>query len=150
MAPVIDLLPPGESLKYFALQDAFTLNLKVALWAGLILAAPITLRIGTDKAFLRDNLGRLLLDQSAARLATWFGRVLLVTDEPKKLAHFTELAPYAALKDQHPLSGLVGAIRTALLASQAKRFLLRFLNEKKTSAEPLASCNAANLTHPIF
>ncbi|MDR1609044.1 MAG: twin-arginine translocase subunit TatC [Deltaproteobacteria bacterium] len=43
MAPVIDLLPPGESLKYFALQDAFALNLKVSLWAGLILAAPITL-----------------------------------------------------------------------------------------------------------
>jgi molybdopterin-guanine dinucleotide biosynthesis protein A len=43
-----------------------------------------------------------------------------VTDEPKKLAPFPELAPYAALKDQHPLSGPVGAIRTALLASPSQ------------------------------
>ncbi|MDR1577905.1 MAG: twin-arginine translocase subunit TatC [Deltaproteobacteria bacterium] len=43
MTPVLDLLPPGESLKFFALQDAFSLNFKVSIWAGLIFSSPITL-----------------------------------------------------------------------------------------------------------
>ncbi|MDR1578413.1 MAG: twin-arginine translocase subunit TatC [Deltaproteobacteria bacterium] len=36
LAPVKDLSPPEESLKYFAPRDAFAFNLQVALWAGLI------------------------------------------------------------------------------------------------------------------
>ncbi|MDR1609043.1 MAG: molybdenum cofactor guanylyltransferase [Deltaproteobacteria bacterium] len=86
-------------------------------YAAAILCGGRSQRMGADKAFLRDSLGNLLLAQSAERLATWFGRVLFVTDDPRKLEPYPELAPYAAIKDQHPLSGPVGAIRTALLAS---------------------------------
>jgi sec-independent protein translocase protein TatC len=43
MKPVLKYLPPGEGLKFFGLADAFALNIKISLWAGLILTSPITL-----------------------------------------------------------------------------------------------------------
>jgi sec-independent protein translocase protein TatC len=43
MAPILKFLPKGESLKYFALADAFTLNLKVSLWTGLVASSPVIL-----------------------------------------------------------------------------------------------------------
>jgi sec-independent protein translocase protein TatC len=43
LAPVLKFLPPGESLKFFGLADAFTLNLKISLWAGLLASSPVTL-----------------------------------------------------------------------------------------------------------
>jgi sec-independent protein translocase protein TatC len=43
MDPVLAFLPSGESLRFFGLQDAFTLNLKISLWAGLLISSPLSL-----------------------------------------------------------------------------------------------------------
>jgi sec-independent protein translocase protein TatC len=43
MNPVLKFLPPGQGLKFFSLPDAFALNLKISLGAGLIGTAPFTL-----------------------------------------------------------------------------------------------------------
>ncbi|MDR1085155.1 MAG: twin-arginine translocase subunit TatC [Deltaproteobacteria bacterium] len=43
MKPVLKFLPDGQGLKFFALPEAFSLNLKISLWAGLIATSPVTL-----------------------------------------------------------------------------------------------------------
>jgi molybdopterin-guanine dinucleotide biosynthesis protein A len=80
--------------------------------------------MGSDKAFLRDQSGQLLLAQTAAKLASWFGSTILVADDPQKLAPFPELSSYRAVGDLHPLTGPVGAIRTALLAQPGQTIFI--------------------------
>ena len=40
LRPVIDILPPGQTLIYTGLQDAFIITFKTGLWAGLFLTTP--------------------------------------------------------------------------------------------------------------
>ncbi|MDR1394680.1 MAG: twin-arginine translocase subunit TatC [Deltaproteobacteria bacterium] len=43
LKPILRFLPPGEGLKFFALPDAFAMNLKISLWTGFLVSSPITL-----------------------------------------------------------------------------------------------------------
>jgi len=40
LRPVIEILPPGQTLIYTGLQDAFIITFKTGLWAGLFLTTP--------------------------------------------------------------------------------------------------------------
>ncbi|MDR1085154.1 MAG: molybdenum cofactor guanylyltransferase [Deltaproteobacteria bacterium] len=85
-------------------------------YQAAILCGGRSLRMGRDKAFLKDKNGRLLLAASAETLAGIFKQVHFITNEPAKLAPYPDLTAYPVWPDLHPLSGPAGAIRTALKA----------------------------------
>lgn len=43
LAPLTALLPPGQSLIFTGLQDAFMVTLKISLWSGFFISAPVWL-----------------------------------------------------------------------------------------------------------
>jgi molybdopterin-guanine dinucleotide biosynthesis protein A len=76
---------------------------------GVILAGGASKRMGEDKAFL--SLGEtVIIERVMGVLSSLFGRVFIVTDDPKKYASFD----VEAVADVYPGIGALGGIHTGL------------------------------------
>jgi sec-independent protein translocase protein TatC len=92
-------------------------------YSAAILCGGLSHRMGSDKAFLRDAAGKLLLASLAEKLAAFFGETRLIADRPDKFKAFPELN-YPVDADLYPRSGPVGAILTALAAGSGRTFFV--------------------------
>jgi molybdopterin-guanine dinucleotide biosynthesis protein A len=96
---------------------------ELAGYSAAILCGGQSSRMGSDKAFLTDQDGRLLLALLAARLADWFEEVRLISNDPLKFLGVEGLN-YPVDADKRPLTGPTGAILTALEARKERPFFV--------------------------
>ncbi|MDR1872627.1 MAG: molybdenum cofactor guanylyltransferase [Deltaproteobacteria bacterium] len=96
---------------------------ELAGYSAAILCGGQSSRMGSDKAFLTDQKGRLLLASLAERLAEWFEEVRLISDDPQKFSGVKGL-DYPVDADKRPLTGPTGAILTALTAKEGRPFFI--------------------------
>jgi molybdopterin-guanine dinucleotide biosynthesis protein A len=92
-------------------------------YAAALLCGGLSRRMGADKAFLRDQNGRLLLAATAEKLAAWFGQTRLIADRSEKFKGYPELS-FPVDADLYPKTGPLGAILTALKAVPGRVFFV--------------------------